>query len=419
MRPALSTARRSLAIACVGIAAAVPTVAADAPSAGAALAPVVGCGFHFGPIANQGAAGTVFYSVELLPANPAQRCTVAVTFTVRATPTAVATTGPYTTIDHNPLTATQTVSFAPGRLAPRLTIGWAAFHCADPAVAGSLTFAAGGQSASVGITPSTCAGMGHSNFASRPIPPAPSAVGIAPTADDHGYRTVSETGALTPEGDATAFATAASHFPVVGVASPAVGNGAWVVAADGGVFTYGSATFHGSLGAIHLNAPVVGMAPTPSGHGYWLVASDGGVFAFGDAVFRGSLGNIHLNAPVVGIAATPDGHGYWLTASDGGVFAFGTATYAGSLGSVLLNAPIVGIAAGPHTGYWLVGSDGSVFSFGGVPFEGSLGAVHLNAPVSGMAATSSGHGYWLVGADNGIFAFGDAHFFGSAPITYP
>ena len=30
-------------------------------------------------------------------------------------------------------------------------------------------------------------------------------------------------------------------------------------------------------------SPVVGMAATPSGHGYWLVASDGGIFSFGDA----------------------------------------------------------------------------------------------------------------------------------------
>ncbi|HVA74527.1 MAG TPA: hypothetical protein VNF71_08175, partial [Acidimicrobiales bacterium] len=51
--------------------------------------------------------------------------------------------------------------------------------------------------------------------------------------------------------------------------------------------------------------------------GYWLVASDGGVFTFGGAVYYGSQGSEHLNAPVVGMAATPDGGGYWLVASDG------------------------------------------------------------------------------------------------------
>ena len=36
--------------------------------------------------------------------------------------------------------------------------------------------------------------------------------------------------------------------------------------------------------------------------GYWLVASDGGVFTFGDAEFSGSLGGMPLSAPVVGAA---------------------------------------------------------------------------------------------------------------------
>ncbi|MDA8375355.1 MAG: hypothetical protein M0Z91_14095, partial [Actinomycetota bacterium] len=78
----------------------------------------------------------------------------------------------------------------------------------------------------------------------------------------------------------------------------------------------------------------VGIAPTPDGKGYWLVASDGGVFSFGDAGFYGSLGGTTLNKPVVGIAPTPDGKGYWLVASDGGVFSFGDAGYLGSLPSL-------------------------------------------------------------------------------------
>ena len=46
--------------------------------------------------------------------------------------------------------------------------------------------------------------------------------------------------------------------------------------------------FYGSLGGMHLNKPIVGIATTPDGKGYWLVASDGGVFTFGDAGFYGS-----------------------------------------------------------------------------------------------------------------------------------
>ena len=37
----------------------------------------------------------------------------------------------------------------------------------------------------------------------------------------------------------------------------------------------------------------------PSGNGYWVVASDGGVFSFGSAQFYGSTGNIRLNSPVI------------------------------------------------------------------------------------------------------------------------
>jgi hypothetical protein len=72
------------------------------------------------------------------------------------------------------------------------------------------------------------------------------------------------------------------------------------------------------------------MAATPDGHGYWLVASDGGVFSFGDARFHGSTGGIVLNQPVVGMAAAAGGNGYWLVASDGGLFSFGDARFFGS-----------------------------------------------------------------------------------------
>jgi hypothetical protein len=228
----------------------------------------------------------------------------------------------------------------------------------------------------------------------------------------------------TPGPDAvTAFGAAAAVpgttlnglvAPVVGAAATPDGLGYWVVAADGGVFTYGDAAFEGSTGGVHLNAPVVGMAATPDDRGYWLVASDGGVFTFGDAVFTGSMGGRPLNQPIVGMAATTSGHGYWLVASDGGVFTFGDAPFEGSMGGAPLNEPVVGMAASPDgLGYWLVAADGGVFTFGDAPFEGSMGGTPLNEPVVGMAASPDGLGYWLVAADGGVFTFGDAPFEGS------
>ncbi len=206
----------------------------------------------------------------------------------------------------------------------------------------------------------------------------------------------------------------ALNQPVVGMAATPTGNGYWLVASDGGIFAFGDAFFYGSTGNIALNQPVVGMAATPSGNGYWLVASDGGIFTRGDATFHGSTGGIVLNQPVVGMAATPSGNGYWLVASDGGIFAFGDAVFHGSAGDIALNQPIVGMAATPTgNGYWLVASDGGIFSFGDALFYGSAGDIALNQPIVGMAATRSGNGYWLVASDGGIFAFGDAGFYGS------
>ena len=204
------------------------------------------------------------------------------------------------------------------------------------------------------------------------------------------------------------------NAPVVGMAATADGNGYWLVASDGGVFSYGDAGFHGSEGGAPLNAPVVGIASDPVSGGYWLVASDGGVFSFGGARFFGSMGGSPLNAPVVGMAATADGNGYRLVAADGGVFSFGDAGFDGSEGGAPLNAPVVGMASDPVSGgYWLVASDGGVFSFGGARFLGSMGGTHLNAPVTGMVARSDGGGYWLGAYDGGVFTFGDAGFFGS------
>ena len=211
--------------------------------------------------------------------------------------------------------------------------------------------------------------------------------------------------------------------PIVGMTASPSGQGYWFVASDGGIFSYGDAKFFGSTGAIKLNKPIVGMSTTPSGKGYWLVASDGGIFSFGDAKFFGSTGAIKLNKPIVGMSATPSGQGYWLVASDGGIFAFGDAKFFGSTGDIKLNQPIVGMAANPvGGGYWLVATDGGIFSFGSSKFFGSTGAIKLNQPIVGMAATRSGSGYWFVARDGGIFSYGDAGFWGSMggkPLNKP
>ena len=189
---------------------------------------------------------------------------------------------------------------------------------------------------------------------------------------------------------AAAVPPAAAHIASSPHVDAGPGGGYWLGASDGGIFSFGSATFNGSTGGIPLNKPIVGLAATPDGGGYWEVASDGGIFAFGDANFFGSTGALALNKPIVGMASTRDGNGYWLVASDGGIFSFGDAGFHGSTGAIHLAAPIVGLTATPDgQGYWLVASDGGIFSFGDAVFFGSTGGIPLNKPIVGMAVAPS------------------------------
>ena len=236
-------------------------------------------------------------------------------------------------------------------------------------------------------------------------------------ASDRGYWMVASDGGVFSFGDTDFLGSTGDiplNSPVVGMAPTVKGNGYWMVAADGGIFSFGDAPFLGSTGGVKLNRPIVGMAANPAGNGYWLVASDGGIFSFGDAPFRGSTGGYRLNRPIVGMAANPAGNGYWMVASDGGIFSFGDAPFLGSTGGIRLQRPIVGMVPTPTgRGYWLVASDGGVFTFGDAEFMGSTGAMKLNSPIIGMARNTDADGYWLVASDGGVFSFGEAEFLGS------
>ena len=156
------------------------------------------------------------------------------------------------------------------------------------------------------------------------------------------------------------------------------------------------------------------MARTPDGKGYWLVASDGGIFTYGDARFYGSTGNIHLNKPIVGMAATPSARATGWSPPTAGCSTTGTPA---SPGPWAARRSTVRSSASPpirwRRAYWLVASDGGIFSFGGAPFFGSTGAINLVRPIVGMAASPDGAGYRFVASDGGVFCFGKAQFYGS------
>ena len=274
-----------------------------------------------------------------------------------------------------------------------------------------------------GGTPNVVGGFatGECAFGVRQPNPAPSGppqpVAVASTSPQ-GYWLVARDGGVFSFG-VPFFGSESGQVvgqPITGMAAVPGGGSYDLADASGAAFGFGPHAADCTGLAAPPNTPIVGIAPAPGGDGCWLASADGGVFSFGsNAPFLGSAGALALNEPVVVIAAAPTGDGYYLVASDGGVFAYGPgATFQGSMGGQHLNQPIVGIAVDPTTGgYWLIARDGGVFSFN-APFLGSLGGITLNQPVVGAASAPTGDGYYMVASDGGVFAFGPgARFQGS------
>jgi peptidoglycan hydrolase-like protein with peptidoglycan-binding domain len=66
---------------------------------------------------------------------------------------------------------------------------------------------------------------------------------------------------------------------------------------------------------LKLNKPIIGIARDGTGKGYWLVATDGGVFTFGDAQFKGSaVGRLQPGRYVAQLTGMPQGTGYRMLA---------------------------------------------------------------------------------------------------------
>jgi hypothetical protein len=221
----------------------------------------------------------------------------------------------------------------------------------------------------------------------------------------------------TPVSTTTAPGSPTTTTPPV---SPPTGNhGYWLVGSDGGIFSFGSAPFHGSTGSLRLQRPVVGIAPTSTEGGYWLVASDGGIFTFGNAGFYGSLPGIglapagsssphRLNQPVVGLVPSADQKGYFMVAADGGVFTFGDAKFEGSCPGIggCVGTAVAVMPDGTGKGYWIVTSSGQVYSFGDATYFGAPGP--QGVPVTSAVRTANGGGYWILLANGTVDAYGNA-----------
>ena len=208
--------------------------------------------------------------------------------------------------------------------------------------------------------------------------------GLVPTAGRAGYWLTTNLGRILAVGTAPhvrdlvdLLGAGALRGDVVGGSPTPDGRGFWLVGAEGGVFALGNAGFHGSVPQLQgpggplagrpLAAPVTGLASSPTGRGYWLVAADGGMFCFGDAGFHGSVPQAlpprrRLEAQVTSMV--PQGRGYLLVAADGGIFTFGEARFMGSLGGRGVGDVVAAAVKQDRSGYLILRSNGSLAAFG-------------------------------------------------------
>jgi hypothetical protein len=152
--------------------------------------------------------------------------------------------------------------------------------------------------------------------------------GIAAAPDGKGYWLLRANGTVQGFGDAKAVGAPTGHLaPYDAIAMRPAGGYVITAGNDGAVYVFpGGQLVSGGPGAA-LAAALVGTAVTPSGNGTWQTGTDGGVITWGDATYYGSLPgeNVTPKAPVIAIAGDPDGHGYWLLGAGGHVYNFGDA----------------------------------------------------------------------------------------------
>ena len=362
---------------------------------------------------------TASFSCKFTPSGPGQTLLLRTVYSGNAT--FAASSGSSTLVVAGTASTTPSVVASPTTLALGASTTLQATLTGSPAPTGNVTFLDDG-------TP--VAGCGRiveqSGVAQSKCAYAPAAAG-------------SHSITVTYSGDTTYAAagpSAAATVIVTGTATPApppttspstsTSHGYWLVGSDGGIFSFGSAQFYGSMGGIALQRPVVGIVPTRDRGGYWLDASDGGVFSFGDTQFYGSIpglglnpagsGKPHsLNAPIVGMVPSHDQGGYFMVASDGGVFAFGDAHFAGSCPGIggCSGAAVAVMPDASGNGYWLVTSTGRVYTFGDAQNLGAPGP--QSSPITSAVATPDGGGYDVLDAAGQVFSYGDAPGLGSLP----
>jgi len=215
-------------------------------------------------------------------------------------------------------------------------------------------------------------------------------IAALPTSTGKGAWVLSQTGTVTPLGDAASIVntTGALRVPnAVAIVAPSSGPGFYVVSKTGAVAAYGGAAAISGTKAAGL---VIGAAASRDG-GLWLVGASGAVAGVGGAQ-RGSLPRGHYSA-VIGRAT---GEGFWAVQSNGAVAAFGDApAIAANVGSV---ASLTLAANG--RGFYATTRTGSIIAAGDVP--AAPAAVPAGTVVASLAPAADF-------ADAQILALSDFH----------
>ena len=216
-------------------------------------------------------------------------------------------------------------------------------------------------------------------------------VGMATTPDGNGYWLVASDGGIFTFGDAAFYGSTGAHAPQPahrghgGHPRRRRATGWWrPTAASSASATPASSARRARM---HLNQPIVGMAATPDGQGYWLVASDGGIFTFGTPPTSARRARRTSTSPSWAWRPRRTGAatGWWPPTAGSSPSA--TPPIYGSTGAHRTSTSPSWAWRPPRTaqGYWLVAADGGIFTFGDAPFFGSTGGSRLEQ-------TDRGHG---------------------------
>jgi peptidoglycan/xylan/chitin deacetylase (PgdA/CDA1 family) len=221
-----------------------------------------------------------------------------------------------------------------------------------------------------------------------------------------GYRILASDGGVRAFGSAS-FGTAAGKLGT-GVTATAIAasrktGGYLVLKSNGGVLGF-NARWHGSLAGrlpagVRPRAIAAGRAD-----GYLILTSDGGVHGFARPVYGSDAGHLRSGVTATGLAIDTTTGGYWILRSDGKVDAF-NAPALGGLPGLPSGVRPAGIAAAPAGGYYVLTSDGGVHGFGTTSRGSLLGRLAAGRTAVGIAVDNATGGYWILTSNGGVSSF--------------